>query len=209
MAKNIVFDFDHTLTTFDTIYPFFKFCNKDNFILYNIKKGQWLFFLLLHRLKIFSNYDLKDRGVKLFLKGYSPEYIQEMSQKFYQKITYHNDVIEEFVLYLESGNNVYISSASFCDYLTIFAEKYQNVGLLCSTLNYINNKVKGIDINNYGENKLVYFQDKNIEIDVLYTDSYSDRFLAKISKKIKIISKNGNIIEFNNYEEFSNYFNKG
>jgi phosphoserine phosphatase len=206
MKKNVVFDFDHTLTTFDTIYPFLKFCNKDNFIVKKIKSLLWFVLIILYRFRIISNYNLKQMGIKLFLQGYSRDYIEAMSIKFNEQISYYDSVLEIFNSHIETKDNVFISSASYHEYLTVFSRKYENIKLSCSLIGYEDDKVTGLKFNNYEENKLLYFQDNNFEIDIFYTDSYSDRFLAKKAKKIVIVTKKGDFVVCNTYKEFYNYF---
>ena len=208
MKKTIVFDFDDTITTFDTIYPFFKFCDKSGFFIKNLKKLLWYILVLMHRVKILSNYKLKEIGVMLFLDGYTLVQIEELSSKFLHKITYHDNVLEEFHRHIEAGNNVVISSASFYEYLSKFSAQYENVKLLSSKLKYVDGKIRGLKFNNYGKNKQIYFSDNNIKIDKLYTDSFSDRYLAQIAKEIVVVTKNSQMIHLNSYEQFLNFFIK-
>lgn len=208
MKKNIVFDFDDTLTTFDTIYPFFKFCNTNNFFIFNGKKLLWYFSLLIYRSKIISNKKLKEIGVRLFLNNLTPIEVQSLASKFYQKITYHKDVLKQYTSHINSTDNIIISSASFYEYLTIFSTQHENVKLSCSQLDYTNGLLKGIKFNNYGKNKLNYFIHANIKIDTLYTDSFSDKYLAQISNNIIVVTKQGKMIHFDSYEDFSNFFKK-
>ena len=207
MGQTIVFDFDETLSTFDTIYPFLLFCNKDSYLLLSIKKILWLITKVFLRLKVISNNKLKKIGIFLFIYKYPINDIIKSSESFFKKITYHQDVINELNKYL-NDNTVYISSASFGEYLGFFVENYKSVSLLCSTIKYANNKVSGLEFNNFAENKTFFFQQNNIAIDVLYTDSYSDEALAKISKKIILVQPNGALLEINSYFEFVNYFKK-
>jgi len=207
MRQTIVFDFDDTISTFDTIYPFLLFCNKDIYLRLVIKKTLWLISKVLLRLKIFSNDRLKQIGIFLFIYKYPKDYIFESAASFFTKITYHQKVIDELKKALKD-NSVYISSASFDDYLAFFGQKYDTVTLLCSTIKYIDNKVSGLEFNNFAENKTLFFQQNNIEIDVFYTDSYSDKALAKISKKIILVQPNGSLLEINSYLEFINFFKK-
>ena len=208
MKKNIVFDFDHTLTTFDTIYPFLKFCNKDNFVIKNIKKTQWIFYIFLYRCKFITNDGLKSKGINLFIKGYSKNYIDNISQDFFKLIKYYDTVLTQLQFHLDRQDNIYISSASFYEYLSLLKSKYNSLKIVSSEIEYENGKVKGLKFNNYEENKLLYFQEKNIEIDLLYTDSYSDRFLAKIAKESVIVFKDGSLTKVNSYDKFCDYFNK-
>ena len=207
MSKKIVFDFDQTLTTFDTIYPFLLFCNKDNIFLKFLKKFAWYLCSILYRLKIVDNFTLKNCGVKIFFKNYDKKYIEKKEEEFIKKIKYFDEVFNKLKEHLHKGNKVYISSASFEEYLNSFSNLYSlPLTILASQLEFKDNKVKGIKFNNYGEKKADYFKKNNIEIDLLYTDSYSDKSLAYLAKKIIIIDKKGHIIEIDSYEKFVNYF---
>ena len=162
----------------------------------------------MYKLSVFSNFKLKEMGIKLFIGGYSRNYIQGRSLQFYEKITYHKKVLKEMILNIESGNNVIISSASFQEYLSIFQENNKNILLSSSILKYKNNKVVGLEVNNYGEEKLKYFRNYTGNIDILYTDSFSDRFLAKLANKIFIVFGNENLVKLDSYQSFSDFFNK-
>ena len=77
-----------------------------------------------------------------------------------------------------------------------------------STISYKNNIAYSLLFNCYKKNKVQLLQQKGLtKIDVLFTDSFSDYALAKMAKKIFIISKN-QVICCDSISDFNKYFNK-
>lgn len=184
MKKIIVYDFDKTLTKNDTLLSFFIFNEKRNFFFF-MKLCTYFFLMVFAKVKIISNYKLKDYGVKIFLRNLTQK---ESNHKFF----YFKDHIKFNFLYNKtdfSKQNIYIVSASFEEYLRpIFSE---NIKILASTLTYENNRIKALKFNCYGRNKLKRLEGEDIsEIDLFYTDSMSDLPLVKISKRIILIKNN-------------------
>jgi len=202
MKKIIVFDFDKTLTYKDTLFGFFRFAAKKD-LLYTCKIFLYILFMILAKFSFISNGKLKDIGIKLFLKDLNRNILNE---KFH---TYHN-LIEFNKVYnnlkYEDGNEYYIISASFEDYLRPIFPGF--VTILGTKLKYYKDRAHALEFNCYKENKAKVIKDLNVQkIDVLYTDSYSDYPLAKISKQIVIVSSDKEIV-CNNINEFKGYFKK-
>lgn len=199
--KIIVFDFDKTLTYQDTILPFFRFIAQKN-VYYPFKVGIYYFFMILNKLNLISNFTLKDIGIKLFLKGIDKEQIEKKSIEFSKKIKFNN--LFKRLSFNENNYKYFVITASFEDYVKPIFPK--NVKVIGSKIKYINNTPVGLLFNCYGEEKLYSLKSLNInEIDILYTDSLSDLYLAKIAKKIYIVKKD-KIFLCNGVEEFIRFF---
>jgi len=207
MSKNVVFDFDNTLTTFDTIYPFLLFCCDDILFIQIIKKILWIVIKIIYKARLISNDNLKEIGIFMYLKKKEKVVIEKKAKRFFRTISYHPKVLNKLKYHLEVGDNVYISSASFAEYLNEFMKKYKVIKLNCSLLEYEFEKVQGLHYNNYGNKKLLFFNENNISIDVLYTDSLDDRFLAEEATIINIVDRNGSLLENLSYESFLDSFN--
>ena len=202
--KTIVFDFDNTLTTYDTIFPFLCFANNDGKLKKLLKKGVLLLYRIAYRLKLLSNFQLKNKAIRLFILDYSQEQIQQASQKFLDILGFHENVYACFCTCLDAEDTkVYISTASFLDYVELLKKTFPKLIIQASKLSYQGNKVKGLKSNNYGDAKI-----KNWEggkIDALFTDSLSDLPLAKISKEINIVTKNGRLKTCGSLNQFIQY----
>lgn len=208
MQKVIVFDFDDTLTTFDTIFPFFYFCCENNLFVKSTKKSGWYFLMFLYKAGIISNQTLKNLGIRLFIKGLSKSRIAELSEKFVKRLSYHNSVLAKLEEHLQKGEKVIISSASFEEYLNISLPDNKSLVKLSSKIKYIKDKARSLEFNNYGAEKVNYFKQNGLKIDTFYTDSYSDRFVAQTAEKIVVVKKDGSMETFNKYKEFCRFFGK-
>ena len=100
----------------------------------------------------------------------------------------------------------FVLSASFQDYIRPIFPNFVNV--FGSTIKYKNDSAKGILFNCYKEQKAQLLKKQNIqEIDLLYTDSFSDFELAKMAKNIIIVNDN-RLINCKTHQEFATYFKK-
>jgi len=102
--------------------------------------------------------------------------------------------------------NYFIVSASFEDYIKpIFPDFVRVIG---SKLTRNSENMVTIERNCFGFEKVLSLRSFGInQIDELYTDSYDDLPLVRISKKVIIVSK-GDLIECNNTAEFKRFFGK-
>ena len=200
--KIIVFDFDKTLTYSDTLQGFFKHVARKN-ILFPIKICSYFILMVCAYLNLISNHKLKNFGILIFLKNESASYVHKISTSYKNKIKF-NKLFSEYNF--NRNYRFYVVSASFEDYLkSVFPEHVVIVG---SQIDYSNELVTGIKFNCYKENKLNALAKHGIfEIDVFYTDSYSDYALANISKKIMIV-KDDQLHECNSIQDFNTYFGK-
>lgn len=200
--KIIVYDFDKTLTINDTLFGFFRHCSKKEFN-YFLKLPIYIVTMILTKFGFLTNRELKEIGVRLFLKGLSKELIKNLAKSYKKKISF-NEVYHK--LFFDKNTNYFIISASFEDYLIpLFPEEVRVIG---SKLKYVKMMVNSLEFNCYKESKREILNKLGIEkIDLFYTDSYSDLALANISEKIVIIDKNRQV-ECNNIEEFKRYFGK-
>ena len=202
MKKIIVFDFDKTLTYKDTLFGFFKYAAKRN-VFYPLKLLILYKSLVFSKLGILNNSQLKNIGIKLFLKNLDADDLKNKFLNFHKTITY-NKLFYDLKYY--KNTNYYIVSASFQDYLRpIFPNP---VFVLGSLIKYKNKKANCLAFNCFEEAKIDALKKLNItQIDVLYTDSYSDVALAKIAKQTVVV--NGDkTTTCNSLQEFNQYFNK-
>jgi phosphoserine phosphatase len=155
--------------------------------------------MILTKFKLISNDALKEGGVKLFLKGKSKDEVERVA-KNYAKTIKTNKVYKE----MSFEDRVLIVSASFEEYLKPLFPK--NVEIVASKLKYKDNKVEGVLFNCYSKKKIDALKQKSVEeIDRFYTDSYSDKPLAKISKEIVLVRGDNQTI-CHSLKEFEEFF---
>ena len=200
MEKVIVFDFDKTLTYKDTLFDFFCFVTNKN-LTYWLRVLFFIFAIILTKIGVITNYNLKQFGIFIFLKGISESDLFLKSKQYSKKIIlnklYHN-------FDFESRKKIYIITASFVDYIIPLFPK--NIKIFGSKFLFKKNKIYALDFNCFKSNKKEILIRNGIkEIDVFYTDSLNDISLAKFSKKI-IIVNGDNLHECKNIEEFKSYF---
>ncbi|CAA6820409.1 MAG: Phosphoserine phosphatase (EC [uncultured Sulfurovum sp.] len=200
MSKVIVYDFDKTLTYKDTLRGYFVYSGKKD-LFFLVKNIIYFFSMVLVKLKMMTNVQLKEIGIKLFLSKLEENIFKEKALNYHNKITF-NKLFESLTYRKE--NNYFIVSASFEEYLKpIFPEV---VNIVASKMTYVKSKPVGIKFNCYKENKVKALREVGVEtIDILYTDSYSDLEMAKIAKKIIIVNQD-TLIKCSSFNEFKQYF---
>ncbi len=202
MKKVIVYDFDKTLTYKDTLVGFFLYSAKKD-ISYPFKVIIYLLGMILSKLQIIKNTQLKTLGIKLFLSKLEQKTLLRKYSTYKNKIKFNK--IYKTMTFTEE-NDYFVVSASFEEYLSAMFPK--NVNIIASKMEYVDGVPVGIKINCYKENKILALNQWGIKtIDILYTDSYSDYTLAKISEKIIIINGDKETV-CHDIDEFKRYFQK-
>jgi hypothetical protein len=186
-----IFDFDKTLTNYDTMTDFFMFCVKKKPIKL-VLLPLYLLFKVLAKLKIISI--KKEKELSLFILA--PKNINEFKEDcmLFSKSIRFNKIKEIFDNEINLGNRVIILSASPELYLKLI---FPFVEVLGTTFNVKKNKIVSIDRHPYGKDKLSALYEIGIkEFDTFYYDSKSDEELFPICRNSFLI-KNGCIIETN------------
>ena len=199
--KIVVFDFDKTISEKDTFNSFLYFMGR-NVNYYLIRRFVYYLVIALRKLRLISNLKQKQLGLNLFVNKNT--IIDDISLISFCK----NIKLRKFILDLLGkkswDSRVIICSASPKIYIKKLFPKYEVYGLEFSLLNnkYIIKK------HPYKIEKLRILQEIGVtRIDEFYTDSYSDRFIARISKINYVVSKTKTYC-FDNYHSFENHFNR-
>ena len=205
MRRVVVYDFDKTLTYKDTLAGFFTHCAKKN-VLYPFKAFAYGVAMVWAKLGFIDNSRLKETGVKLFLQGKRRDEIIACARSYGDKIDFNKlfHELRERQAAAETDDAVCIVSASFEEYLMLlFSPEIVVTG---SRLAYTDNRVTGLEMNCYKDKKVQRLLGSGItKIDVLYTDSYSDAPLARISDKIVVVSGDRQTV-CDSYEAFERHF---
>lgn len=180
----IVFDFDKTLTYKDTLFGFYKAASRSR-VLFNVKYPFFLVAAAAYKLGFISNSGLKKVGIWFYLKGKTREELEAIGKEYAAKIDLNKVYRDVFLNY--SADQVLIISASFEEYLKPLFPQYRVTG---SQLEYSEwGCVKGLDLNMFGEKKREWLEKNKIcKIDMLYTDSFSDLPLMKMSNSTFLVS---------------------
>ncbi|WP_138429458.1 haloacid dehalogenase-like hydrolase [Fodinibius saliphilus] len=182
----IVFDFDKTMTEKDTVLGFYKEASTVK-LLYCLKLPLLYLFALLTKLNVITNTELKRLGIKLFLRGLKREKLEKVASDYSTKIKLNEVYRDDFGRY--PPEKVVIMSASYQTYLKPLFPNHRVVG--SELLFDSSSQVADLHINMYGEQKKKWLNNQGIdEIDILFTDSYSDKPLMDIAKNVVMV-KNG------------------
>ena len=185
----VLFDFDGTLTTKDSLELFLKY-NIDK-LTYFINMFKFLPYFISYKLKFISNTIAKQKLFKIFYKGMGKEDFTKQSSDFSINIldtilreeTYH-----KFKQHISNGDRVIIVSASIECYLKPWCQK-ENVELLSTRLNFVDSIFSGsfLTKNCYGQEKANRIKEYlNIsEYDEVYAygDSAGDIEMLEIASK--------------------------
>lgn len=145
-----------------------------------------LFFAVMHKLGLISNDRLKKTGIWLFLKGVSENVIRQKSALYASQISLNELYQTE---YLSKYPGAIIATASFEEYVQPLCK---NSVLIAASLDYAGGKVTGLRKNAFGMQKVKLLNEKGLnQIDVFYTDSFSDRSLMDISSVVYLVKNNG------------------
>ncbi|MEM3062763.1 MAG: hypothetical protein QW303_04365 [Nitrososphaerota archaeon] len=196
--KKIVFDFDKTLSIKNSFNDYLYYVGRSNKN-YRLRKFVYFFIVLLRKIKIISNHLQKLVGLNLFLPLDSSQ-VENYSKDFAREIELNKKVYS--IYQKKKKYEIIICTSSPSIYIKEIFPEAKVIGL-----EFIKKKFYKITQHPYRKNKLIYLQQNGIQvIDELYTDSYDDEFLARISKKIFLVKKNS-IIQIEDYESFKKNFN--
>lgn len=187
----IIYDFDKTIYDGDSTINFYKYClkKKPSIIKYIFKQ---VFYVAQYLIGIINKEKMKEKCY-CFLKGISN--IDEMIESYWE-INKKN--IKKWYMEKNHSKDIIISASPefllepICKYLKVYK-------LIASQVDKKTGKLLGK--NCYGEEKVkrLFNEIKNVNALEMYTDSYSDEPLIKISKEGYMVDKN-NIYDYYSYK---------
>lgn len=199
--KIIVFDFDKTVSEKDTFNLFLYFMGRE-VDYYLIKRFVYYLIITLRKLRIITNLKQKQLGLNLFINKKNS--ISDISLNSFCKSIKLKKFMLDLLEKKSLESRVIICSASPVIYIKKLLPKVEVHGLEFS----FNNNKYVISKHPYKIEKLRILQEIGVKrIDEFYTDSYSDRFIARISNINVVVSKT-KTYRFDNYHSFENYFNR-
>jgi len=192
--KVIVFDFDKTLTNYDTILPFFLFCCRKNVIRY-LLIPLYLLIKILSKFGLISVKIEKEIGLIFFC----PKNIHDfhlMCIEFSKTVELNQIFNDIYAKILKLKVHILIIvSGSFQHYLD---EIFPNILVIGTTLKLDKkNNIIGIDDHPFKYEKVELLKKNGINsIDIFYTDSKNDIPITNFAKKTNWINK-GEIVHRN------------
>tara|TARA_B100001059_G_C17752483_1_gene538005 strand:+ start:636 stop:1118 length:483 start_codon:yes stop_codon:yes gene_type:complete len=160
--------------------------------------------MLLSKIRVISNDQLKVAGFNLFLRGLETEDIEARAKVFSSKIKF-NKLFTDFD-FENKECRVFIVSASFESYLNYCFPG--NVTVIGSRYSLNKGRAVEFTLNCYSLTKKKILREYGIDkIDVFFTDSYSDFGLAEISKEVNVVAGDA-IFQMNDLASFKSYFKK-
>ena len=192
MEKVIVFDFDKTLTNYDTTLPFFLFCCKSNPIRY-LYIPFFFGVKFLSKAKLITVKKEKEIGLKLFC----PKPIEEFKNycyKFSATIRLNELYHKEFMRVYNLSMKIVIASASFQYYLECLFPNTIIIGTLVKTDN--KGEIIGISQHPFKKEKATLLQSKGLsEIKCFFTDSKNDLPITRLSEQTIWVKHGKYIVE--------------
>lgn len=216
--KIALFDFCNTVVDFSTADEFVNFVRKKKRLpLMNIKNNFRKFINFLNLTKIIQKYTDKHVHKLLYLsqlKGLSRSEIEFFAKEYYEKRIkpgFVKETIQEIYRLKKLGYKLYVVSGGYDVYLKYFIKEFNFDGLICTKIDFKNDKVTGI-FDGYdclNDNKIIllkkYFNSENLKNynSVAYSDSITDLPLLNYCQKGVVISKNSSEewAKENNFEE--------
>jgi HAD superfamily hydrolase (TIGR01490 family) len=190
-----IFDLDGTLTKRDTYLPFLWLCLRQ-FGLRKLSVVVLPLYVLLYKLSIISNHQLKEIFLSKILFGISLEQLEPIAEKFVFDLIdrgLNRPIFEILNLHLKHGHKVILVTASFDFYVIKLARKIGINHVVCTRAEVNDGILTGriLGKNCHGEEKVRRLENLLSESDwdfsVLYTDHYSDYpLLKKVNKGILV-----------------------
>ena len=137
--KLVLFDFDGTLTTKDSLWAFLFHANTRVRVYFHLLL---LFpYFILGALKLINKGAIKEKLLQSLLKNFNKDEITELAFRFQTKIPsiLNQEVYNEFKNHISNKEEVCIVSASLDFWLIPFAKEH-NCQLICTNWNYGTNQ---------------------------------------------------------------------
>jgi phosphatidylglycerophosphatase C len=184
------FDFDGTLTTQDTLWPFASFLSDGRGLWGATRTGVYSAFLQL-KLRLRSNHSFKKHLLPLLVQDESQARIELLTQQFHDtnvEPMLNRDVLQALSRHTASGDHVYLVSSNFDFFLRPFAERWGLQGVIATQTEVREGKFTGRILGStcHGKEKLARvlgcFDEARIRSAAAYGDSPSDAYLMNFVK---------------------------
>jgi len=192
-VRLVLFDFDGTLTTKDSLGEFIKFAVGKPIYYFKLALFSPIFFL--YKTKLMDNSYAKELLFRLYFNKIEEVKFKAIAKKYGE--TAINDILRDniykkFLKHIEDGDKILLVSASMRCWLEPWAKKY-NVDLLCTELAFKDGKFSGhfATKNCHGKEKLLRIE-KHLKLSdyteiYAYGDSSGDDYMFEVADiKIRV-----------------------
>jgi phosphatidylglycerophosphatase C len=131
----VFFDFDGTLTTRDTIFPFGFFLARSQRSKTILKTAQLVWWMTLLKSGVISNHEFKQQFCRSFLKGESERAIEDLSKAFiaeYVTGILNGAVVDALHRHQQTGDQVYLVSSNFAFLLRPLQQMWNSNGVIAT-----------------------------------------------------------------------------
>ncbi len=189
MKTLVLFDFDGTITTSDSMIKFIRFVVGDfKFYTGMLKLSPML---LKYKLKLMPNYEAKEQMLYHFFKDINEHDFKKLAKEYslnhIDKIVRPN-ALKKIKWHQQQGHTITLVSASMESWLKPWCDKY-NIGLLSTKLEFKNNYLSGkfATKNCYGIEKVNRIKEQyninDYEQIYAYGDSRGDKEMLELADK--------------------------
>ena len=184
-----LFDFDGTLTTKDSLGEFIKYAVGSK--KYFLGMVQFSPMFIAYKLKLIRNDIAKEKLFEQFFKDFDETKFRAIANEYSLNeidLIRRDNIYKKFLQHIEDGDRVVIVSASMRCWLSPWADKH-GVSLLCTELEFIDNKVTGkfLTKNCHGQEKVnrikKYLSLEEYDTIYAYGDSSGDDEMLSIATK--------------------------
>jgi len=186
----VLFDFDGTLTTRDTIWPFASFLCKESGRSGGTRLSILLSLLML-KFRLVSNHSFKERLLRLLVRGEAEPSIAERTEKFHQmrlNSLLNQPVVRALLKHAAAGDDVYLVSSNFDFFLRPLQQRWKLKGIFATETEvaggHFTGRISGRACD--GEEKLArvvaFFGERTARGAEAYGDSRGDSFLLGFVK---------------------------
>lgn len=185
-----LFDFDGTLTTRDTIWPFALFLSRagrDR----TSKRLRLAFSLLKLKFRLISNHSFKQEYAQTLLQGEDVARLESLARRFLQEQLepiLNRQVFQSLQQHVAAGDAVYLVSSNFDFFLQPLAEQWKLLGIFATQAEVAQGKFTGriTGLSCDGPEKLARaiacLGERQVRAAVAYGDSAGDEPLLRAVK---------------------------
>jgi phosphatidylglycerophosphatase C len=188
MQKIVLFDFDGTITTKDTLFEFIRHVKGSS----SLRMGLLILlpWLVAHKLGLLSSQLAKEKVLSFFLRGISQVQFDEMCNSFSSVLEtlIRPKAVEKIKEYRTNNITIVIVSASIENWIIPWAKQYGAI-VLATKLEMVDNRltgrIKGKNCN--GQNKVLLidrtFELSKTEVLAAYGDTTGDFDMLELAKE--------------------------
>lgn len=188
MQKIVLFDFDGTITTKDTLFEFIRHVKGSS----SLRMGLLILlpWLVAYKLGLLSSQLVKEKVLSFFLRGISQIQFNEKCNSFSSVLEtlIRPKAVEKIKEYRTNNITIVIVSASIENWIIPWAKQYEAI-VLATKLEMVDNRltgrIKGKNCN--GKNKVLLinqtFELSKIEVLAAYGDTTGDFDMLELAKE--------------------------